>query len=612
MLLSLSGMGSHEKQLCEALIRWGVIAAVAQDNDSFISSGQLSTYKSLRASLGSSSDPLQLFPSEHELLLSRLTGLLLTSQTGRDVPGGEVLTQLLLRIVQQNSTNQHPTSLGRVTLPGQATDVLTKDARVLRALEDQIARFSQLSLQRDGTNTLARSANYMGAKTQLCPAISAILESYLPADGVVLDLMCGSGAASGAFAQRWQVYASDAQAFSRNLALIQGGGMTIRRAKSLVTEIVDLAKSTYARVAELVRRDIEIEEGFLMSELSDAGAEEFALWAVNYPRVNTQRFLANKKLVEEIELHRMYPSTHVPTLFTRYYANLFFGVRQSAEIDSLRRAIDNIESLHERNWALGALICAVSACADNYGGHFAQPRFDSSSPEKLHGKIRETIARRTMSITQEFSARLINLATESERTIHVVEPIEGPWKHCLEKAKPLLAGRAAAVYLDPPYTRDEYSRYYHILETLVRYDYPVVSGKASIPAKGDGGRFASEFFTRSSLSVEDTITEIISTCLDNQWSCLWSYSSSGVARIESIVARLEPLVGAVDIYKAKYTYKPQGRRNATDKKFQDELPLQSELVGFPSLPSARRIAAGSLPRVDEYMIMIRPKGGRQM
>ena len=29
-----------------------------------------------------------------------------------------------------------------------------------------------------------------------------------------------------------------------------------------------------------------------------------------------------------------------------------------------------------------------------------------------------------------------------------------------------------AVYADPPYTKDQYSRYYHAYETLYRYDYP--------------------------------------------------------------------------------------------------------------------------------------------
>ena len=31
------------------------------------------------------------------------------------------------------------------------------------------------------------------------------------------------------------------------------------------------------------------------------------------------------------------------------------------------------------------------------------------------------------------------------------------------------------VYADPPYTRDHYSRFYHVLETISLFDSPIVS-----------------------------------------------------------------------------------------------------------------------------------------
>ena len=37
--------------------------------------------------------------------------------------------------------------------------------------------------------------------------------------------------------------------------------------------------------------------------------------------------------------------------------------------------------------------------------------------------------------------------------------------------------RPSVVYADPPYTRDHYSRYYHLLDTLLLYDYPDPVGK---------------------------------------------------------------------------------------------------------------------------------------
>ena len=39
-----------------------------------------------------------------------------------------------------------------------------------------------------------------------------------------------------------------------------------------------------------------------------------------------------------------------------------------------------------------------------------------------------------------------------------------------------LPDRPAVIYADPPYTDDQYSRYYHLYETLLYYDYPEALG----------------------------------------------------------------------------------------------------------------------------------------
>jgi adenine-specific DNA-methyltransferase len=39
----------------------------------------------------------------------------------------------------------------------------------------------------------------------------------------------------------------------------------------------------------------------------------------------------------------------------------------------------------------------------------------------------------------------------------------------------------AVVYADPPYTKDHYSRFYHVYETLYRYDFPASGGIGRYP-----------------------------------------------------------------------------------------------------------------------------------
>jgi adenine-specific DNA-methyltransferase len=154
------------------------------------------------------------------------------------------------------------------------------------------------------------------------------------------------------------------------------------------------------------------------------------------------------------------------------------------------------------------------------------------------------------------------LGDESARTTWPIEVVRGPWDAALAQVKNYVAHVPVCVYLDPPYTRDEYSRYYHVLETLVRYKYPVVSGKASIPKRSEGGRFASPFFTRNKAAVEHLLATIINYCLERGWHCLWSYSNSGMASLDEVLRQTENIASKVEMFSIDHVHKAQGRQKA--------------------------------------------------
>ena len=119
------------------------------------------------------------------------------------------------------------------------------------------------------------------------------------------------------------------------------------------------------------------------------------------------------------------------------------------------------------------------------------------------------------------------------------------------------------MYLDAPYTREEYSRYYHLLETLVRYKYPDSIGVGRVPSKIVGGRFQSEFFTRSSERLVNALCSVILSVLERGWVCAWSYSDRGGVAIPRIVDEVRRGISCdVRSYAAPYTHKALGARRA--------------------------------------------------
>lgn len=221
-------------------------------------------------------------------------------------------------------------------------------------------------------------------------------------------------------------------------------------------------------------------------------------------------------------------------MFSTYFTNTFFGLRQALEIDSLRYAIDQLTNETYRNWAMGALISTISALSTSYGGHFAQPKY--SDPDLITLKnIYSLLEKRSQSIMHEFTVRFSMLLSEGLKSKFKVNILDGPWEKALDELKFIEKDKDILIYLDAPYTRDEYSRYYHVLETLVKYNYPSAAGKGKTPNKKIEERFRSEFHNRNKINVSNLFIKIISTIIKNGWKCAWSYSNNGLANIYEVI-----------------------------------------------------------------------------
>lgn len=162
-------------------------------------------------------------------------------------------------------------------------------------------------------------------------------------------------------------------------------------------------------------------------------------------------------------------------LFTLTFAWGYVGLRQAIQIDSIRYAIDRAVRAHrlsaaQGRWALLSLVQAVS-CSASTPGHFAQ-YLRGDTPRSL-GRV---VLQRRRDVWGQFlgeASRLRGYGTPDWRATNRVFRSDALqiWK-ALRRA----SFANGVVYADPPYSKDHYSRYYHVLETLVRYDYPDASG----------------------------------------------------------------------------------------------------------------------------------------
>lgn len=441
-----------------------------------------------------------------------------------------------------------------------ATTIMSSSNNVSDFISSQIQRARKV--RQSKVSLFANSAYYMGSKKNLGAFLVETISRFLPAEGVVIDLMCGSGSASQAFSTIWPTFASDAQLFCQYLARVQGGGFTKNRANYLLNKILPIARKHAEELNKYFDEWMKKEDAFFHSKIDLKLLEEYESFikeTVCYPIPSDS--LQAQQLQKEVEKRKNDPIIAPYCLFSTYFANIYFGLRQAVEIDSVRYAIDQLNDQNDKNWAIGALIATLSYLGSGYGGHFAQP-----VKPTLRG-LPKMLDDRAKSFMHEFSIRFTSLANESENAARPIEILDGPWQKTLSEAEKFFPGKKILVYLDAPYKREEYSRYYHLLETAVLYNYPSVTKKGRLPDKKKEERFQSVFFTRNRHKMEAELVQIICSILARGWICAWSYSDNGVANIVNVVEQVynkEPC--RVSSFATPYQHKSHGKGMTHEKR----------------------------------------------
>lgn len=161
----------------------------------------------------------------------------------------------------------------------------------------------------------------------------------------------------------------------------------------------------------------------------------------------------------------------VRSLISRYYGGVYFSYKQAVQIDLILEAISVYIKKDNRDLFLAALLSTASDVVGTVGKHFAQPIKARDSK----GKIKVTVYNKAvkdksldvLELYREWLQRYIQLPKSNNEHI----AIRGDYMDCLRA----LSDSVKTIYADPPYTRDHYSRFYHVLETITLRDLPELS-----------------------------------------------------------------------------------------------------------------------------------------
>lgn len=315
-----------------------------------------------------------------------------------------------------------------------------------------------------------KTLNYLGSKLRLLDFIEEKVLEVTPQGAGICDLFAGSGCVSRKLSRYFPVVSCDIQGYSKVIcnALLNKFEITDKTIEEFFVaannESAHLLRNAFTPLIELEENAIKNKNLEVLTCIIEHGSIEVFNIEHRFSCLSEKMDTVCKKL-------NKYQLTDVRSLISRYYGGVYFSYKQAVEIDILLEAIHNLVSEENRDLFLAALLSTASDVVDTVGKHFAQPikARDSKGDIKI-SVYNKAVKDKTIDVVTLYREWLLKYKNLTKRDcIHVT--MQKSYEQCLNS----LPDSVKTVYADPPYTRDHYSRYYHVLETLTLRDTPKIS-----------------------------------------------------------------------------------------------------------------------------------------
>ena len=362
------------------------------------------------------------------------------------------------------------------------------------------------------SNDVFTILNYQGSKKNLLNFIYKNTIDVIDEKKAVFDIFAGSCSVGYALKRYYRIFANDSEVYSSVIA------------KALLQYNNKLLWYTYeAQFEKFYQKNhndlINLFGEYVVKEkelIQEKDVQKIKNFYDNYPTVwngylslynNTIRTTKDLKIKKD-EIPYM--------LFTTYYANTYFGVHQSIEIDSIRYAIELLEDNALQNVLLAALFYAMKECTFSKDGHMAQPLSIENNKTKLFSVRQKSILEYFQRKLSEFQSP--DFVISSHDNVVFNKPISEIYN--IDRVKQ----EVGFIYADPPYTDMQYSRYYHLLNTVTLYDYDDISLYRGKISKGlyREDRFQSPLSQRSTALDQTSI--LFDYCKANRMNLALSYA----------------------------------------------------------------------------------------
>jgi adenine-specific DNA-methyltransferase len=342
---------------------------------------------------------------------------------------------------------------------------------------------------------------YMGSKREIISFVVDAIKSLNVNSTWFCDLFAGTSVVAGSMKSLYNVHANDIQSYSAVLA-----GTYLSNLKGTIRP---------ERLGE-----IKLKAEKLVAEFTGKYSK------LNFDYESAETLEDFIKLEERQQLLINFDFKIGFHLFAKNYSGTYWSYSQCVWIDSLRAVAEQYKGTPEYYAILSSLIFAMSYASQSTG-HYAQFR-DTTKDNML-----DILNYRKRDIWSYFERKFLELtislngdATKQYKLTTL------DYLDCLR-----IVEEGSIVYADPPYQSMHYSRFYHALETLVRYDYPKILHKG----RYRDDRHQSPFCKKT--TVNSAFTSLFEAVKKTNSHLVLSYSDSGMITLDQIEALADATFG---------------------------------------------------------------------
>lgn len=277
---------------------------------------------------------------------------------------------------------------------------------------------------------------YMGSKREILSLINDAIKELHVDSTCLCDLFSGTAIVTAAFLDQFNVISNDIQTYSGVFAY---------------TYASDLEKDLEKGFVAVVKNKSQ--------KFVDAWHNLFPQYKFSYENINSYDGLLEIEKKQQKLINEDFGFGF--SLFAKNYSGTYWSYEQCVWIDSIRAVAEEYKGSAGYYAILSALIFAMSYTTQSTG-HFAQYR------EVTRSNVNDILLYRKKDLNSLFEKKLEELVRfRISRNNHEIKVKTLDYLDCMR-----IIPKNTIVYADPPYSAVHYSRFYHVIETLVRYDHP--------------------------------------------------------------------------------------------------------------------------------------------